>query len=250
MVEGHLAAIHEQERLNLIDTWNTLCYDEQRIQKIERWILSTFPGSSTNWLGQRGTHIDIAGDALSISSCFPLTSYSIALDRTHNGTCYFHFPVYLPYAKNPYFLDLPSQSLLHTSEVIQCKDRPTVAYIVDDKGNAFLINKSGTITPAQLSPIKNERPFTTMDLILGVDSRSFVNKPPRLDQYSILQLITRTSTSISDMHDVASVDPDFDFITNIGKALGTTITAIADGSSTVIKSIGVALHPSSRRRCN
>ena len=53
LVEAHLAALYRTERLNLIDTWNTLCRDEMKIQKIERFILSTFPDSSTNWFMQK-----------------------------------------------------------------------------------------------------------------------------------------------------------------------------------------------------
>ncbi len=107
---------------------------------------------------------------------------------------------------------------------------------------AYFVSADGKIVRTKIKSIEKARNFPQLKLIFGYDSRLFKQTEPRLDRYSVLQLISLTSESISAMHEVASVDPDSDFITNVGKALGSTIGAIADGSSTVIKAIGTALH--------
>ena len=159
LVEAHLASLYQTERLNLIDTWNTICRDEMKIQKLERWVLSTFPESSTNLLGRRGTHISIAGDGISTGECFPITSYTVAWDRKDNGTCFFHFPVYIPYSKNLYFLNIATRSILHTSNKIDCKDRPSGTYVVDEQNKAYSIGPTGKIVPAKLSYLVHKKPF-------------------------------------------------------------------------------------------
>eukprot|EP00111_Clytia_hemisphaerica_P012397 TCONS_00036391-protein len=241
LLEAQLAAVDQQQRLNLIHAWNAICQDEMRIQKLERWVLSTFPGSSNNFLGTIGQHFDLVGDGLSIGNCFPVTSYSIYWDRQWNGTCYSHFPVRIPYSTKLLFLDVPSRSLLHTSQKINCDDRPETTYVVDVNQRAFVVGTKGTVTPAVLSNLVNRKEFQILDLVIGFDSKAFARKPPRLDQYSILQLLTLTSQSLNDMHEVATTDSDSDFISNFGMALGYTIEKIGDGSSKIIRSIGSAL---------
>ena len=244
LVEAHLAALYQTERLNLIDTWNTICKMEQRFQKIERFILSTFPDSSTNFFYKKGHHLQASGDGLIIGECFPLRSYSIAWDRMHNGTCYTHFPVYIPYAKQLYFLNLPSRSLLHTSNKIDCSERPSGTYIVDELNHAYAVGPTGNIVPAKLSFLVHKKPFNTEELISGFDSQLYEPRPPRLDQYSILQLITATSQTITDMHETVTSDPSGNFIESIGKSLGHTLMSLGNSGSMIIKSLGHAIHDS------
>ena len=87
----------------------------------------------------------------------------------------------------------------------------------------------------------DRKEFKVLDLIIGFNSDAFAEKPPRMDQYSMLQLLSLTSQSIEDMHEVATTDKDSDFISNVGLALGYTVEKIGDSSSQIIRSIGSAL---------
>ena len=124
LLEAHISLALQQERENVINTWNVLCKSRARIQKLEQFILSTFPESSSNWLENRGVHLDIAGDAIAVGNCALVPSYTIYYNGKHNGTCYFYFPIKLPcYSKKIYFLHLQSRSLINHSPKIKCRER-------------------------------------------------------------------------------------------------------------------------------
>ena len=99
-------------------------------------------------------------------------------------------PVFIPYSKRIYFLNLQSRSLLHTSNKIDCNNRPEGTFIVEEDNRAFMIGPKGRKVSATLSMMLHKKPFNANGLdFWRFDSTLFEAKPPRLHQYSILQLI-------------------------------------------------------------
>ena len=187
LLDSHITIALQQERLDLITTWDNLCMVEARLEKLEHWAVSTFPDSSGgNWLAGAGMHVDLAGDGLTIGTCTPIYKYRIFTIRMLNNLCYFDFPVSLPHNKKTYFLHIPTRTIRLQSRRIPCQARPTKTYVTNPTNIIFSINRNGhtkIITPRTVGTYKH---FQKLHLIRGFNSKITYSRPSWLDHYSVL----------------------------------------------------------------
>ena len=48
----HVAALAEQERTNMINSWENICRQRQQMSRVYRWAVENFPHSSSQWFTQ------------------------------------------------------------------------------------------------------------------------------------------------------------------------------------------------------
>ena len=239
LLEAHIALAMEQERLNLISVWQTICILESKVSNIEKWALSNFPESTSNWLEGYGTHIELAGEGISISSCTPITSYRIVTNRTINSICYYDFPVYVE--ETLFFLHIPTRTLRKNSRKIKCSERPTKTYIFV-KAVLFHINRAGKYKTISARSFGTFRHYNRLNKIRGYNPKVTKKVKSRLDHYSILNLVTESQQTMEEINQIANLDVNSDFANNFGKLLGKTISSISDGASHIIRAVGGAIH--------
>ena len=85
----HVAALIEHERTNMINAWENICRERQKLSSIYRWAIENFPHTSSQWFTEFPGHVvQPHGDAYVLSQCFNVTNYVIYWNRTYNNTCY------------------------------------------------------------------------------------------------------------------------------------------------------------------
>ena len=147
-LDGHISHALQQERLDLITTWESLCMIEAHLEKLEYWAVCTFPDSSSNWLSGKGMHVDLAGDVLTVSTCTPIYKYRIFTTLMFNNLCYFYFQVSLPHDNKTYFLHFPIRTLSLQSRRIPCHAQHTKTYVTNP---TYIMSTSAAIISVSLS---------------------------------------------------------------------------------------------------
>ena len=89
LLEAHVAALLEHERVNMIRAWESICRARQQLSRIYRWAIGNFPHSTTKWLIQFPGHVVRPnGDAYSLSQCYNITNWMAFWMQKHNNSCY------------------------------------------------------------------------------------------------------------------------------------------------------------------
>ena len=87
LLEVHLTLILENQRQNMISLWEQFCNDDNRLLKIERWLVYHFPDSSANWIIESPCHnVQIIRDGLLLSKCHTVTNYTVFWNRSISNT--------------------------------------------------------------------------------------------------------------------------------------------------------------------
>ena len=67
----------------MISLWEQFCNDDNRLLKIERWLVYHFPDSSANWIiDSPGHNVEIIGDGLLLSRFHSVLHYTVFWNRS------------------------------------------------------------------------------------------------------------------------------------------------------------------------
>ncbi|XP_028417823.1 uncharacterized protein LOC114542487 [Dendronephthya gigantea] len=240
---SHLAALSEQERINMIRAWENVCRQRQQMSRIYRWAIENFPHSSSRWFSSREGHtISPYGDAYLLSQCYNETAYTLILNRTYNGTCYSKFPVYLHTNKQIRYLSLTERRLNSHSKAIPCDNIPDATYIADHLGTLWYIDRNGTASKTNYT--KTYLPaFSNAILKLGdINPRLLRYIPEPFETFSLLDVLAQTQETIEQLDNIRAADEGNNVALGIGKIIGITLSGISSGGSHIIKAVGSALH--------
>ena len=183
------------------------------------------------------------GDALEFKLCKPILNYRTVTTRRIKSTCYHPFPVILPYKNTTYFLKISDRHLLSKSPKIKRSNGPLVTYLKRINGTYFLISANGTVTPVPvLEDTTSELPAFKTTRIHGYDNRPLTNSPDKLEPYTMLEIFSNVHDAMQELKDLQMDNGDGDTLLGIGRALGATLQSAAQGSSSIIKTIGGAIH--------
>lgn len=112
------------EKQLLISEYESLCFVQNKMPKIQKWLLQRFPSEASSYIyPTSGVLATPAGEALIVSKCIEYKIYDIKLDRRHNKTCYEHFPVILN-DKSVRFLHIHDRRLVTKSYKIKMSKPP------------------------------------------------------------------------------------------------------------------------------
>ena len=239
----HVAALIEHERTNMINAWENICRERQKLSRIYRWAIENFPHTSSQWFTQFPGHVvQPHGDAYVLSQCFNVTNYVIYWNRTYNNTCYSNFPVYIVSEQHIKYLSIIERRLQSPSPVISCHLVPQTTYIADQIGTLWLIDQNGTASAVNYSTIFLPA-FSNSILRLGnFNSRllQFVSEP--FDTFSLLDILAQSQETLEELENIRQNDEDSGLALGIGKIIGSTLSGISSGGSHIIKAVGTALH--------
>ena len=89
LLEAHIEAVLEMHRKNMINTWDQLCRDHNRLIQIQHWMIRNFPDSSVNWvIDDPGYFIEVIGDAILLSKCKVISHYQLFWNRSLSNCCF------------------------------------------------------------------------------------------------------------------------------------------------------------------
>ena len=175
--------------------------------------------------------------------CKPILNYRIITTRRIKSTCYHHFPVKLPYKNATYFLKISNCHLLSNSPKIKCSIRPLIIYLKDSNGKYFLISANGTVTPVPvLEDAAPELPAFQTTRLHGHDNRLLIHSPDKLEPYTVLEIFSNIHDAMQELRDLQMDNGDEDTLLGTGRALDATLQSAAQGGSSIIKTIGGAIH--------
>ena len=242
ILEAHLFIARVNQKQAMISVWESLCFLQREIGRIQKWMTVYFPSTAAEWVHPRPGHIiHPSGNALLVSACRNITSYKIRFTRRFNGTCYNQFPVVLPYEKQLFFLELATKKLHSTAVSIPCEKRPSFTYLEDSKGIYFEVTRRGFVSI--VNGIKNV-PYSTTHHFLtklrGYSPDMFIEAPDQLSPYSVLQIVSSTHGTLQTLKTLTDTSGG-DIISGLGTALGSSLESITTGGSKIIKAIGSAI---------
>ena len=240
ILEGHLASIIIEQKTSMIREWQRICFVQNELQRIQKWMINTFPTSSAKWIHQHaGVIVHPAGDALHVSKCMQIESYKIHYDRKLNGTCYRDFPIETPITNTTRFLRITDRQIVHISSKLNCSERPQHTYLKASNGTYYLITSDGEITETHIDRDTAKEPHdTNLMKLRGYDPDWIVKIPEHLEPYAMTEIISYTQDAIREMQEIRQNQGGGNLLVGIVKAIGTVIEKAADGGSEIIKSIG------------
>ena len=240
ILEGHLTSVIIEQKTAMIREWERTCFVQKELQKIQRWMINTFPTSSARWIHQQaGVVVHPAGDALHVSKCMQIENYKIHFDRKLNLTCYRDFPIDTSITNTTRFLRIVDRQIVSTSSKIDCTKRPQHTYLKATNGSYYLITSNGNITEAYVDRDTAKEPHdTNLKKLRGYNPDWIVKIPEHLEPYAMMEVIAYTQDAIREMADIQRDLGGGNLLVGIIKAFGTVLESAAGGGSEIIKSIG------------
>ena len=215
----------------------SICMANKEIRNLQKWIIGTNIDMASEYLfPSYGKMVTSMGDGLLLHQCKEIIQYTILWRMEYNGTCYKEFPVVSHLLPRVYFLELATRRLTKKGQAIDCNNRPSVWYVKDKKNSLWRL-KDGNFTVVK----KYKWRFLNDNLRvikLGHFSKQILHyhdrQPSRTSLLSVLMENKENLEALASYRDHG----DGDIIRGIGKLVGSTISAAAQGSSQIIKTIG------------
>ena len=243
ILEAHLAAAMVQQNHDMIRDWERICFIQDELQKIQKWMIHTFPTSSARWVHQKsGVVVHPAGDAMHISRCMEIEDYTILFNRTVNETCYRDFPVINEETKSTKFLRIIDRQLIAISPKVNCSERTQHTYLKAENGTYYLITAEGDVKEANISQDTAKEPHdTNLKKLRGYHPEWIVKVPEHLEPYAIMDILSYTHDAINEVKNLQSNHGGGNLLVGIARTIGAVFEEAADGTSKVIKAIGGGL---------
>lgn len=244
LAEGKMVQELMHSTETLLHLSHHTCTLNKEIRSLQRWLLTSFPDTAAEYLfPDLGRMVEQIGEALLVHKCKVETKHTILWNQTYNGSCFHNFPVIVSGHQDLYFLDLAKRRLMSHSPRIPCPPRKKPTYVYDDD------NKLWRLDPTHkfflVKPLKNHKLNSHVLLpklahfsmkLLHYDKK----QPSRLPLLKLLAHNKDALEEISSIKESASGD----FITGVGRMLGSTLESVADGGSKIIRSLGASIHES------
>ena len=243
LLEAHIAVALEAQRNTMIRAWEQLCHQQKEIDRFRRWIITTFPESSAQWVAVKyGHHVEVLGDGLLLSKCRAHYAYRIFWDRKSGNKCYSSFPVVIPQnSTRLLFLDLAKRQITPLSSSLPCHKRPNLTLIQDIKNGLWQIFQNGSYAFAPAKDKYSPHPVYRFPKIRGFNSKLAQPKPATLDRPSLLQIVTENHATFQQIHQFTT-STGGDFFQGLGSVFGHAISAISKGGSQLLKAAGHGLN--------
>ena len=239
LLEAHITVALEMKRTALIKSWESIFNQEGELGRIKKWMISRFPDSSAEWVDtDLGYKVEVVGEGLIIGKCTPIYNYRIFWNRTFTQKCYQHFPVTIYSNLSTFFLKIPDRQITPHSPQIKCPHRPNLTIIEDISGHLWSISASGHYTlessPSTLKP----HPLYKIPKIRGFNSKLIRSKPIQMDHMSVLQVVTTSHATLTQLNHLSSEEGDGDILQGLGSIFGKAISAMSKGGLAIIKAVG------------
>ena len=239
ILQAHIMRTVMNQKLLLIQEWEKICFVQQEVSKIQRWMIEVFPTTAARWIHQEaGVVVEVVGEALLVHRCLKISNYRLITNRRIGNSCYHDIPVKAPYHDKIRFLRLTDHQIMENSHKINCSKRPAITYLKNKEGTYDLIDKEGNIT--QTIPVKQFKRTTFIKIpkIRGYDIRMITKPPHHLAPYSMLNIFSEIHDAMEEVKELQVQQGEGNVLMGIGRALGSAIQTASSGGSTIIGAIG------------
>ena len=243
LLQAHIEVVLEMHRKNMINTWDQLCKDHNRLLQFQHWMIRNFPDSSVNWvIDNPGYFIEVIGDAILLSKCKVITRYELFWNRSLSELCFKEIPVRIWDTNTTKLLQLVNRRIQLHGTVLNCSTRPNSTFLTDINGQLWHLSANGTY---ELFPLKQlfshvkSLDFTLVKL-RGLNSNFVRPKRHQLDRSSLLDLVSANHVSLQEIYQISGTGHG-SFLNGLGKLLGVTINSLAKGGTKIITAVGHGL---------
>ena len=239
ILQAHIMRTLINQKLTIIQEWERLCFVQQEVSRIQRWMIEVFPTTAARWIHQEsGVTVHLIGEALQVHRCLKISNYRLITNRKVGNYCYADIPIKAPYSNTIRFLRLTDRQVMDKSHKINCSERPPVTYLQNTDGSYDVIDRDGNVTKATPKKQFKGANFVKLARIRGYDSRMIQKPPHHLAPYSMLNIFTEIHESMEEMRRIQMEHGNGNLLTGIGVGLGGIIQAAAGGTSQIIGALG------------
>ena len=239
ILQAHIMKTLINQKLRIIQEWEKICFVQQEVSRIQRWMIEVFPSTAARWIHpEAGVIVQIVGEALQVHRCLKLSNYRLVTNRRIGNFCYHDIPVKAPYHDKIRFLRLTDRQIMENSHKINCSNRPTITYLKNQEGSYDVIDKEGNVTKTIPAKQFKGTNFLQLPKIRGYDPRMIIKPPQHLAPYSMLNIFSEIHDAMQEVKELQMQHGEGNVLMGIGRALGSAIQAASSGSSQIIGAIG------------
>ena len=225
----------------MISLWEQYCNDDNRLLKIERWLVYHFPDSSANWIIESpGHNVQTIGDGLLLSRCHSvLHYYTVFRNCSISHKCFHELPVQILPTKTIMFLQFLNRKLIPHGTRINCTLVLDSTFFEDISGQLWHLTQNGTVSKFKsrlLFASLNELNFR-LPKLRGFSSHLVRPHFHKLDQPTVLDLISANHQSLQEISQITDVGQG-SFLQGLGSLFGITNRSLAQGGKTIITTVG------------
>eukprot|EP00111_Clytia_hemisphaerica_P021766 TCONS_00064000-protein len=141
ILQAHIVSTLINQKLDIIQEWERLCFIQQEVSRIQRWMIAAFPTTAARWIHQEsGVTVHTVGEALQVHRCLKISNYRLITNRRVGN---FDIPVKAPYHNQVKFLRIMDRQVVEQSHKINCSARPPITYLQNNEGSYEVIDQEG-----------------------------------------------------------------------------------------------------------